>query len=135
MITWLLAIIVLYIKIAITRDVCDAVFYQLHDELRMYLNFHSIYPFLNNYQLLHGSLDQSILTDPKTTSEKKVDIVVGWLPKCKQSDYLTPFVACLRESSEQAGDAHLELADEFERLIQEELQKKRKRRKCPGVWF
>ena len=91
----------------------------------MYLNFHSIYPFLNNYQLLHGSLDQSILTDPKTTTEEKVDIVVGWLPKCKQSDYLTPFITCLRESSEQAGDAHLELADELEMSIQKVLQIKR----------
>ena len=109
-----------YLLGPIPRHVCDAVIHQLHDNLRMYLNFHSIYPYLNSHGLL-DSLDQSILTYPETTIEKKVDIIIGWLPKCKQSDYLTPFIACLRESSKQAGNAHLELVDQFEKLIKAEL--------------
>ena len=77
---------------------CDAVFNQLHDNLRRYLNVHEIYPLLYSHKLL-TTLEKSYLTDQRVSEEKKVDTIIFRLPKCDQADYLTPFVACLRESS------------------------------------
>ena len=101
---------------------CDAVFHQLHDDLRKWLNVHEIYPLLYSCNLL-TTLEESYLTDQRLTQEAKVDTIISWLPKCDQADYLTPFVACLRESSKTAGIAHhTELADDIERLCQNELK-------------
>lgn len=86
------------------------------------MNFHAIYPLLNNHHLL-TEVDQSLLTDPRTTAEVKVDLVVSWVPKCGKPDYLTPFILCLRESAQQAGEIHLELAEELEKLRDAEMRK------------
>ena len=101
---------------------CDAVFDQLHGNLRKWLNVHEIYPFLYSHKLL-TTLEESYLTDQRLSQEAKVDTIISWLPKCDQADYLTPFVACLRESSETAGEAHTELANDLERLYQNELNR------------
>ena len=101
---------------------CDAVFHQLHDDLRKYLNVHEIYPLLYSRNLL-TTLEESYLTDQRLTVEEKVDTIIPLLPKYDQADYLTPFVACLRESSKTAGVVHTELADDLERLCQNELKR------------
>lgn len=106
----------------IPRQVCNAVFQKLHSDLRQSLNLHAIYPLLNCRHLL-SSLDQSILTSPHTTTEKKVDIVISWLPKYCVSDYLTPFLECLLESGDEAGLAHLELAEKMKAQCIRELVK------------
>ena len=69
------------------------------------------------------TLEESYLTDQRLTPEAKVDTIISWLPKCDQADYLTPFVAGLRESSKIAGVAHTQLADDLERLCQNELKR------------
>ena len=99
---------------------CDAVLQKLHEDLRQNLNFHSIHPRLNARHLLF-TLDQSVLTDPITTVERQVDIVISWLPKCGLQDYLTPFMKCLLESAEQAGDAHMELAEKIRLQCEKEM--------------
>ena len=100
------------------KHVCDEVLRRLHGDFRRLLNFHSIYSLLNSSRLISPSLDQSLLTNPMTTTEKRVDIIVSWLLKC-EGDYLTPLVRCLLESASQAGDAHRELADMIKKECQE----------------
>ena len=94
----------------ITKGVCEAVFQAVHKDMRELLDFHTIYPLLNARHLLRPGLDQAILTNPTITNERRIDVLISWLPKCELSDYLTPFVESLMESSDQAGDAHKELA-------------------------
>ena len=101
---------------------CDDVFEHFHDDLRKYLNVQEIYPLLYSHNLL-TTLEESYLTDQRLTVEEKVDTIIPLLPKYDQADYLTPFVACLRESSETAGAAHTELADGLESLCQNELKR------------
>lgn len=89
----------------------------MHKELRQYLDFHTIYPLLKSHNLLLPTEDHYLLTNPKITREQKIDMIIPWLPRCEKADYLTPFVACLRESAaSEAGAAHVELADQMEKM-------------------
>lgn len=117
----------------IPHHVCDAVFCELHSELRQYLNFHTIYPFLKQHNLLLSSQDHCVFTNPRITREQKVDNMISWLPKCKMADYLSPFVLCLKESAAEAGIAHTELAESIERQLAVELKANRIGVWCGGV--
>lgn len=105
----------------ITKKVCEAVFQAVHKDMRELLDFHTIYPLLNSRHLLRPGLDQAILTNPTITHERRIDVLISWLPKCELSDYLTPFVESLAESSDQAGDAHRELAAMMQLQLQKEM--------------
>ena len=48
----------------------------------------------------------------------QIDRLLVWLPRCGQPDYIHKFIQCLRESSDDAGDAHSELAD----VLQEDME-------------
>ena len=51
-----------------------------------------------------------------------MDIVLSWLPKSSLSDYLTPFIQCLEESSGQAGEGHVELVASMRAQVQREME-------------
>ena len=96
----------------------------MHNELRESLNFHTIYSLLNSYRLILPSEDHYVISNPKISTETKIDMVISWLPKAGNSDYLTPFISCLRESGKgDSGVAHTELADEMEKQRDEEWKK------------
>lgn len=107
----------------VPRRICDAVFHKLHQDLRQYLDLHSIYPLLKSHNLLLPSEDHYLLTNPKISREQKIDMIVSWLPKCKRADYLTPFIVCLKESVGDAGAPHEELVEALEKARDEESRK------------
>ena len=41
----------------------------------------------------------------------QIDRLLVWLPRCGQPEYVHKFIQCLRESSDDAGDAHSKQAD------------------------
>lgn len=45
-----------------------------------------------------------------------------WLPHCGQPNYMRKLIQCLRESSEDAGDAHNELADALQEAMERNPQ-------------
>ena len=48
----------------------------------------------------------------------QIDRLLVWLPHCGQPDYIHKFIQCLRESSDDAGDAHSELADVLQKSVE-----------------
>ena len=107
----------------VPRYVCNEVFNQSHKALRRSLNLHEAFPHLKSHNLLPHSKDHSEILDYTLTREKRIDKAISWLPLNGISDYLTPFISCLRESTGDAGDAHQELADILEEQCDVELKR------------
>ena len=103
-------------------SICNAILREHHQQFRKFLNVHAIGPLLNQHNLL-SAMDQSVLTDPRYTVENKVDTLLDVLCKCRQENYISLLVLCLRQSAEEAGEAHTELADSIEKHYLEELRK------------
>lgn len=93
----------------------------MHQQLRQYLDFHTIYPLLRTHYLSENHVH---LANPEITREQKIDMIISWLPKYNRSDYLTPFIDCLKESAQTVPN-HVELVDAMETLRDEELKKHR----------
>lgn len=73
----------------------------------------AIFPFLVQESLISDE-DQLRYSDPKTTQVKKRDIIIQSVPRSGQPGYVLKFIKCLRDSSEEAGQAHEQLADSME---------------------
>ena len=73
----------------------------------------AIFPFLVKDSLIPGT-DRLKYVDPKTTEVKKLDIIIGSVPRSGHPDYVLKFIKCLRDSSQEAGQAHEQLADLLE---------------------
>lgn len=95
-----------------------------HEELRHNLDFHCIFPHLNSHGLLPPSLDQVELVDDLGTSQRKIDKVIAYMPKCGKPDFLEQFVDCLKQTAESGtGEAHKELAESIENAYRLELKR------------
>ena len=76
---------------------------------------------------MHPILD--LITDMKTSQKyiisicipslHQIDRLLVWLPRCGKPDYIHKFIQCLRESSDDAGDAHSELADVLQEYMEQ----------------
>ena len=99
----------------VPHGVCKAVFREIHCELIQYLDFDTIYPLLMNHGLLRVPVDYRHFVTPENTQVQKIDMIISLLSNCnKKSDYLTPFIDCLKESVHHAPN-HAELVKAMEK--------------------
>ena len=78
------------------------------DQMKHSLNV-AIFPFLMQYSLIPVT-DSRRYVDSKTTEVEKLDIIIDSVPRSGHPDYVLKFSKCLRDSSQEAGQAHEELA-------------------------
>ena len=89
---------------------------QCHPELRQYLNFATLLPYLSKYGLITKEQQEELIEVPIYTTAQKADKLLSWLPRSRP-DFLERFIQSLRESTE--GTNHDELADSLEEALQE----------------
>ncbi len=80
----------------------------------------AIFPYLVQESLISERVQEKC-TDPKCFDYQRKDLLVSAIPQCDHDNYLNKFIGCLRNSVEEAGDAHRELADQLEEDFQEML--------------
>ena len=96
-------------------SVSERVLQTCHFKLRSELNVPILLPYLNKYRLITADFHEQLTL--QATHAAKVDKLVAELPR-SGADFLEHFIQCLRESVEQTGTSHGELAD----AIEEELK-------------
>ena len=80
------------------------------------MDLHAMIPVLKNNGVIHLSEDHELLlANTRISTEKRIDLVISWMPRCGKSDYLTPFIQCLRKTADSgAGEGHDELISKLE---------------------
>jgi len=100
-------------------SVSERVLRNYHVKLKKKLNVTILRPYLNEYHLITADFHEELTL--QATHAAKVDRLVAELPR-SGTDFLERFIQCLRESVEETGTYHGEIANALEELKLQELE-------------